>query len=285
MAGIEINTDGTSVFENKTIRGSDMDLVATWHGASAPTVNNQIPTGGLFLNETLNLIQKNIGTIANPIWQLQYPNMIYGTSQVSGSLNGTLEQGSHDFKDLEITAPTYPTDGNSLIIRASGTLTLNSELNANGKGRSYNAVNLGCSGGGSTISASPDGGGAPANYVAPTILDVPSYRGASARIQTFADTYYSYGGAAIIVFANKIIFGANGSITASGQAGYNTAGNAYLGSGGGGMIVLVTGTPLTADDRAKIIYSDNLADRNGKDYDTVNPNVAGGKARLAELIV
>ena len=275
--GTNINEDGTKGFVNTAIRGGDLGLIAAWHGADDPTAaNNKIPANGLFLNTTAHVIKLNIGTEAAPIWKslLQVP--VFGRSSIDETINAntTLDGSVHEYGNLTINdgITLEGTSRQNLALIVNDTLTINGTISKvfNGGGIALNSKNLDVHGG-----ASADGtaGGIADVYHAPNINDTPIYHAARGSENG------TQGGGGIIILARKIIFGANGKIDADGADGNNGRGSAA-----GGIIFIVSTTPLTADQKAKIEYADYAPARNGADG-IAGQTVAGGKARLVELVV
>ena len=199
---------------------------------------------------------------------------VFGTdASINETINAntTLDGSVHEYGNLTINdgITLEGTARQNLVLIVNDTLTINGIIQHSNLNYE-NSKNLDVHGG-----ANADGtaGGIADVYHAPNINDTPIYyaaRGSDLGIK---------GGGGIIILARKIIFGANGKIDADGQDGTNGRGSAA-----GGIIFIVSTTPLTADQKAKIEYSDIAADRNGADG-IVGQTVAGGKARLVELVV
>ena len=310
MSGTEINSDGTSVFKDKTCRGSDLDLISLWHGANDPTAeNNQIPTDGIFLNTTDKLLKINTGTVEAPIWKI-LSDPSYGNSEIDKVFVANENIDSGFYRNLTINEGVAIKGNTSvLVLYVNDTLTINGTLSQSGinnpatRNLDHSSGNGGANGSGSQ--AGSDGQAADVLFLPlipsgkPLKTDIVPYstgaggNGGSGGIGANGGSG-GIGSGAIYIFAKNIMFGANGSISASGTGGTrgdNSSGLGSSGSGGGGggaggIIIITTPTALTADQKAKII-SGNSNGSNGANGTANNGGNggAGGKARLVEFIV
>ena len=297
--GNYINPDGTDGFEGGPVSGEDLNEVVTWHGPNDPTAaNNKIPNGGLFFNTSENVLKLNTGTKAAPVWKPYYQFPVYGRSSQNIIIDANTSDGIAECGDLTINdgVTLSGKQKRNLIIVCSSKLTINgiismTDLGADGvignTDNPENSKNLD-SHAGKTIRV-VDGtiiaGGSADVYRKPILTEMQIGYGAAAASTDPNTVDVTKGGGRIIIIAREIEFGANGKIEASGQDGnfYNVNG-VRQGGGAGGDINIITTTALTADQKAKIVYSDIAAERNGTDG-TANTAGVGGKARLTEIIV
>ena len=295
--GTNINEDGTKGFVNTAIRGGDLALIAAWHGANDPTAaNNKIPANGLFLNTTERVIKLNIGTEAAPIWKPYYQFPVYGRSSQSITIDANTSDGVAECNDLTINdGITLSGKQKQNLIIVCKKLILNGTISMTGLGADgtidnsanpENSKNLD-SHAGRTIRT--DGtiiaGGIADVYRKPNLTEMQiGYGAAAPSISNINLDLVTKGGGRIIIIAREIEFGANGRIEASGNNGRGYTTTSGSGGGAGGDINIITATALTADQKAKIVYSDIAAERNGTDG-AAGVKGVGGKARLTEIII
>ena len=305
--GVDINEDGTKGFVKTAIRGGDLGLIAAWHGADDPTAaNNKIPANGLFLNTTERVIKLNIGTEAAPVWK-NLSDTSYGNSEIDKVFAANENIDSGFYRNLTINEGVEIKGNTSvLVLYVNDTLTINGALSQSGidnpatRNLNHRGGNGGADGNGNAGSA-----GSVADILflplipsgKPLKTDIVPYsagNGGNGRSSNNNAGVGGIGSGAIYIFAKNIVFGANGSISASGTSGtkggdrigvvtYSAGGG---GGGAGGIIIITTPTALTADQKAKIISGNS----NGSNGANGNGNRGGrggdgGKARLVEFIV
>ena len=225
----------------------------------------------------------------------QFP--VYGRSSQNIIIDANTSDGIAECGDLTINdgVTLSGKQKQNLIIVCSGKLTINGVISMTGLGADgvigntfnpENSKNLD-SHAGSTLrndSAIIAGGGADVYRKPSLVLNQIGYGAAAASAVATNINNVTKGGGRIIIIAREIEFGANGKIEASGDDGNGGIGSGGAGGGAGGDINIITATALTADQKAKIVYSDIAAERNGTDA-AVGVDGVGGKARLTEIIV
>ena len=297
--GTNINEDGTKGFVNTAIRGDDLALIAAWHGANDPTAaNNKIPNNGLFFNTSENVLKLNTGTKAAPVWKPYYQFPVYGRSSQSIIIDANTSDGVAECGDLTINdgVTLSGKQKQNLIIVCSGKLTINGTISMTGLGADgliegtsgipQNSKNLDSRAGSSFQNNGSVvlGGGADVYRKPSLVLNQIGYGAVAPSIYPENLDLVTNGGGRIIIIAREIEFGANGKIEASGNNGRDSSSQGGSGGGAGGDINIITETALTADQKAKIVYSDIAAERNGTNG-AVGVKGVGGKARLTEIIV
>ena len=286
--GNYINPDGTDGFEGGPISGEDLNEVVTWHGPNDPTAaNNQIPANGLFFNTADKVLKINTGTVEAPIWKPYYQFPVYGRESQSEIIDAdtALDGNTHKYGELTINenVTLSGTQKQNLVIICKDKLTINGTISMTGlgaNGNAENSKNLDVQAGANYQNGNIVYGGGPDVYNKPNVFDggLVAY-GASTAI--FSNRPRN-GGGRIIIYAPIIEFGANGKIESRGQDGAAIS-NDRQGGSAGGDINIITATALTADQKAKIAYSDNHAEHNGTDATAVSAGI-GGKARLTEFV-